>query len=70
MSIHSTPNQEFYSDFLEFFKFAIVKITHILSILNARLLLRVKLTICVKFPLDRLPKILYYKNGSDFLLSF
>ena len=70
MSIHSTPNQEFYSEILIFFKVAIVKITHILSILNAHLFPCVKLTICVKFPLDILPKILYYKNGSDFLLSF
>ena len=62
MSIHSTPNPKFYSEFLKFFKVAIVKITHILSILNVHLLPCVILTICVKFPLDRLPKILYYKN--------
>ena len=34
MSIHSTPNQEIYSEFLKFFKIAIVKIARILPILK------------------------------------
>lgn len=66
MPIRTTPNQGFCSDFLNFFKVGVVKIVFILSILNKRGLLYVILTVYVKFPLARLPKILYYKNGSDF----
>lgn len=34
MSIHTTPNQEFYSVFLKFFKVSIVKVACILPILK------------------------------------
>lgn len=34
MPIHTTPNQEFCSDFLIFFKVGVVKIACIFSILN------------------------------------
>ena len=34
MSIHTTPNQVFCSEFLKFFKVSIVKTTRILSILK------------------------------------